>query len=153
MFCATNDAWSGGVGEGGDKDRCFVQQMMPAIVTSVAMAVGEVVKSVLKKMPKPADIVIADRSPVVENLQMNLLVMRYENHRLEQHSRSATNRAVGLKEGEGRTPSRRYWVFSKLLVQTLLRLMFLLCMEQATGRGRGGRSWCGLFPRGRGRRY
>ena len=31
--------------------------MIPAIVASVAIAVGEVMKSFLKKMPKPADIV------------------------------------------------------------------------------------------------
>ena len=47
---------TGGVGEGGDKDKCFVQQMIPAIVTSVAMAVREVPK------PKPADIMKVDRS-------------------------------------------------------------------------------------------
>ena len=87
-----NEALSqtGGLGEGGDKDKCFVQQMIPAIVTSVAMAVGEVMKSFLKKMPKPADIVSVDRSPVVQNLQRNLLLMRYENDRLEQYSRRET---------------------------------------------------------------
>ena len=30
--------------EGGDKDKCFVQQMLPAMVASVALAVGEVMK-------------------------------------------------------------------------------------------------------------
>ena len=52
-----NEAFSQTGGEGGDKDKCFVQQMIPAIVASVAIAVGEVMKSFLKKMPKPADIV------------------------------------------------------------------------------------------------
>ena len=78
-----------------------MQQMVPAIVTSVAMAVGEVMKRFLKKMPKPADIVSVDRSPVVQNLQRNLLLMRYENDRLEQHSRRETIKVVGLKEEEG----------------------------------------------------
>ena len=123
ILTRVNEALSqtGGLGEGGDKDKCFVQQMIPAIVTSVAMAVGEVMKSFLKKMPKPADVVSVDRSPVVENLQRNLLLMRYENDRLEQYSCRETVKVVGLKEEEGRIPSRRYWVFSKLLVQTLLR--------------------------------
>ena len=52
-------------------------------------------------MPKPADIVSVDRSPVVENLQRNLLLMRYENDRLEQYSRRETIKVVGLKEEEG----------------------------------------------------
>ena len=55
----------------------------------------------LKKMPKPADIVSVDRSPVVQNLQRNLLLVRYENDRLEQHSRRETIKLVGLKEEEG----------------------------------------------------
>ena len=154
ILTRVNEAFSqtGGLGEGGDKDKCFVQQMIPAIVTSVAMAVGEVMKSFLKKMPKPTDIVSVDRSPVVQNLQRNLLLIRYKNHRLEQHSRGETINVVGVKEKEGRTPSRRYCVFSKLLVLTSLRLMFVLCMEQVTGRGRGSRSWCALFPGRRGRR-
>ena len=143
---------TGGLGEGGDKDKCFVQQMIPAIVTSVATAVGEVMKGFLKKMPKPADIVSVDRSPVVQNLQRNLLLMRYENDRLEQYSHRETIKVAGLKEEEGRIPSRRYWRVSKLLVLTSLRLIFLLCMEQVIGRGRGGRSWCALFPGRRGRR-
>ena len=78
-----------------------MQQMIPAIVTYVAMAVREVMKSFLKKMPKPADIVSVDRSPVVQNLQRNLLLMRYENDRLEQHSRRETIKMVGLKVEEG----------------------------------------------------
>ena len=44
--------------------------------------------------------------------------MRYENDRLEQYSRRETIRVVGVKEEEGWIASRRYWVFSKLLVQT-----------------------------------
>ena len=52
-------------------------------------------------MPKPADIVSVDRSPVVQNLQRNLLLVRYENDRLEQHSRRETIKLVGLKEEEG----------------------------------------------------
>ena len=100
ILTRVNEAISqtGGLGEGGDKDKCFVQQMIPAIVTSVAMAVGEVMKSFLKKMPKPADIVSVDRSPVVQNLQRSLLLMRYENDRLEQHNRRETIKVVGLKE-------------------------------------------------------
>ena len=154
ILTRVNEAFSqtGGLGEGGDKDKCFVQQMIPAIVTSVAMAVGEVMKSFLKKMPQPTDIVSVDRSPVVQNLQRNLLLIRYKNHRLEQHSRGETINVVGVKEKEGRTPSRRYCVFSKLLVLTSLRLMFLLFIKQATGRGRGSRSWCAFFPGRRGRR-
>ena len=103
ILTRVNEALSqtGGLGEGGDKDKCFVQQMIPAIVTSVAMAVGEVMKSFLKKMPKPADIVSVDRSPVVQNLQRNLLLMRYENDRLEQYSRRETIKVVGLKEEGG----------------------------------------------------
>ena len=139
ILTRVNEAFlqTGGLGEGGDKDKCFVQQMIPAIVTSVAMAVGEVMKSFLKKMPKPTDIVSVDRSPVVQNLQRNPLLMRYDNDRLEQHSRRETINVVGVKEKEGGTPSRRYCVFSKLLVRTSLRLMFVLCMEQATGRHSG----------------
>ena len=153
ILTRVNEAFSqtGGLVEGGDEDKSFVQQMIPAIGTSVATAVGEVMKSFLKKMPKPTDIVSVDRSPVVQNLQRNLLLMRYDNDRLEKYSRRETVKVVGLKE-EGRTPSRRYCVFSKLLVLTSLRLMFVLCMEQATGRGRGSRSWCALFPGRRGRR-
>ena len=103
ILTQVNEALSqtGGLGEGGDKDKCFVQQMIPAIVTSVATAVGEVMKSFLKEMPKPADIVSVDRSPVVQNLQRNLLLMRYENDRLEQFSRRETIKVVGLKEEEG----------------------------------------------------
>ena len=103
ILARVNEALSqtGGLGEGGDKDKCFVQQMIPAIVTSVAMAVGEVMKSFFKKMPKPADIVSVDRSPGVQNLQRNLLLMRYENDRLEQHNRRETIKVVGLKEEEG----------------------------------------------------
>ena len=88
ILTRVNEAFSqtGGLGEGGDKDKCFVQQMIPARVTSVALAVGKVMQSFLKKMPKPADIVKVDRSPVVQNLQRNLLLMRYENDRLEQLS-------------------------------------------------------------------
>ena len=52
-------------------------------------------------MPKPADIVSVDRSPVVQNLQRNLLLMRSENDRLEQYSRRETTKVVGLKEEEG----------------------------------------------------
>ena len=41
ILTRVNEALSqtGGLGEGGDKDKCFVQQMIPAIVTSGAMAV------------------------------------------------------------------------------------------------------------------
>ena len=84
--------------EGGDKDKCFVQQMLPAIVTSVALAVGEVMKGFLKRMPKPADVVNVERSAVVQNQQRNVLLMRYENHRLEQCSRRETIKDVGVKE-------------------------------------------------------
>ena len=103
ILTRVNEAFlqTGGLGEGDDKDKCCVQQMIPAIVTSVAMAVGEVMKSFLKKMPKPADIVSVDRSPVIQNLQRNLLLMRYENDRLEQYSRRETVKVVGLKEEEG----------------------------------------------------
>ena len=52
-------------------------------------------------MPKPADIVSVDWSPVVQNLQRNLLLMCYKNDRLEQHSRRETIKVVGLKEEEG----------------------------------------------------
>ena len=108
ILTRVNEALSqtGGLGEGGDKDKCFVQQMIPAIVTSVAMAVGEVMKSFLKKMPKPADIVSVDRSPVVQNLQRNLLLMRYENDRLEQYCRRETIKVVGLKE-EGKDTEQK----------------------------------------------
>ena len=103
IMTRVNEAFSqtGGLGEGSHKDKCSVQQMIPAIVTSVAMAVGEVMKSFLKKMPKPAEIVSVDRSPVVQNLKRNLLLMRYENDRLEQHSRRETIKVVGLKKEEG----------------------------------------------------
>ena len=109
ILTRVNEAFSqtGRFGEGGDKDKCFVQQMIPAIMTSVAMAVGEMMKSFLKKMPKPADTVTVDRSPVVENLQKNLLVMRYENHRLEQHSRRETIKVVGVKEVEGQDSEQK----------------------------------------------
>ena len=100
ILTRVNEAFSqtGGLGEGGDKDKCFVQQMIPARVTSVALAVGKVMQSFLKKMPKPADIVKVDRSPVVQNLQRNRLLMRYENDRLEQRSPRETVKVVGLKE-------------------------------------------------------
>ena len=103
ILTRVNEALSqtGGLGEGGDKEKCFVQKMIPAIVTSVAITVGEVMKSFFKKMPKPADIVSVDRSPVVQNLQRNLLLMRYENDRLEQYCRRETIKVVGLKEEEG----------------------------------------------------
>ena len=52
-------------------------------------------------MPKPADIVSVDRSPVVQNLQRNLLLVRYENDRLEQYSRRETIKVLGVKEEEG----------------------------------------------------
>ena len=46
ILTRVNEAFlqTGDLGEGGDKDKCFVQQMIPDIVTSVAMAVGEVMK-------------------------------------------------------------------------------------------------------------
>ena len=140
ILTRVNEAFSqtGGLVEGGDKDKSFVQQMIPDIGTSVAMAVGEVMKSFLKKMPKPADIVSVDRSPVVQNLQRNLLLMRYENHRLEQYSRRETVKVVGLEE-EGRTPSRRYWVFSKLLVQTDITPADVSVVHQTGDRKRKGR--------------
>ena len=37
-----------GVEEGGDKGKCFVQQVLPAVVTPVALAVEEAMKSFLK---------------------------------------------------------------------------------------------------------
>ena len=113
ILTRVNEALSqtGGLGEGGDKDKCFVQQMIPAIVTSVATAVGEVMKNFLKKMPKPADVVSVDRSPVVENLQRNLLLMRYENDRLEQYSRRETIKVVGLKEEGEDTEQKVLGVF------------------------------------------
>ena len=79
MLCAANDTCHSDL-------RCYGRQVM---------------KSFLKKMPKPADIVSVDRSPVVQNLQRNLLLMRYENDRLEQYCRRETIKVVGLKEEEG----------------------------------------------------
>ena len=86
ILTRVNEALSqtGSVEEGSDK--CFVQQMLPAIVTSVAPAVGEVMKSFLKRMPKPADIVNVEQSAVVQNLQRNFLLMRHEKDRLEQYN-------------------------------------------------------------------
>ena len=55
-------------------------------------------KSFLKKMPKPADIVNVELSALVQNLQRNGLLMRYENDRLEQYSRRETIKDVGVKE-------------------------------------------------------
>ena len=51
-------------------------------------------------MPKPADIVNVERSAVVQNLRRNVLLMRYENHRLEQCSRRETIKVFGVKEEE-----------------------------------------------------
>ena len=79
MLCAANDTCHSDL-------RCYGRQVM---------------KSFLKKMPKPADIVSVDWSPVVQNLQRNLLLMRYENDRLEQYSRRETIKVVGLKVEEG----------------------------------------------------
>ena len=86
ILTRVNEALSqrGSVEEGSDK--CFVQQMLPAIVTSVALAVGEVMKGFLKRMPKPADVVNVERSAVVQNLQRNVLLMRHEKDRLEQYN-------------------------------------------------------------------
>ena len=161
ILTRVNEAFSqtGGLGEGGDKDKCFVQQMIPAIVTSVATAVGEVMKSFLKKMPKLADIVSVDRSPVVQNLQRNLLLMRYENDRLEQYSRRETVKVVGLKEEEGEDTEQKVLGVFKAVGADITaadvsvvyrtgdrkrkgRPMFLLCIEQVIGRGRGGRCFC-----------
>ena len=149
ILTRVNEAFSqtGGLGEGGDKDKCFVQQMIPAIVTSVAMAVGEVMKSFLKKMPKPADIVSVDRSPVVQNLQRNLLLMRYENHRLEQHSRRETVKVVGMTE-EGQDTEQKILCIFKVVGADVTPAD--VCVEHGTGdRTRKGRP----IPVCRRRRY
>ena len=52
-------------------------------------------------MPKPADIVNVELSALVQNLQRNGLLMRYENDRPEQYSRRETIKFVREKEEEG----------------------------------------------------
>nr|KAG5693352.1 hypothetical protein BaRGS_017645 [Batillaria attramentaria] len=88
-------------GNGGDtsvqaEQSTFVQQVVPAIVASVAMAVGEVLKSLLKQT-RPANDGVSD---VTRKLQQNVFLMRYENDRMEQYSRRETIRIVGVKEEE-----------------------------------------------------
>ncbi|KAK7457979.1 hypothetical protein BaRGS_00039151, partial [Batillaria attramentaria] len=88
-------------GNGGDtsvqaEQSTFVQQVVPAIVASVAMAVGEVLKSLLKQTRSANDGV----SDVTRKLQQNVFLMRYENDRMEQYSRRETIRIVGVKEEE-----------------------------------------------------
>ena len=127
--------------------------MLPIIVTSVAPVVGEVMDSFLKNMPKPADIVNVEWSAVVQSLKRNVLLRRHENGLPEQYSRRETIQVVGVKEEEGGgIPRRKCWIFSRLLAQRSLRLMFELYIEWETGKRRGGRSWCGLFPGRRGKR-
>lgn len=87
----------GGAGKAGDK--FLMQQLVPAIVTSVAFAVGEVMKKVIQKMPKPAG--VSHDSAVIQHLQKNVLLMKYENDKLEQYSRRETLKIVGVKEEEG----------------------------------------------------
>ena len=127
-----NEALSqtGSVEEGSDK--CFVQQMLPAIVTSVAPAVGEVMKSFLKRMPKPADIVNVERSAVVQNLQRNVLLMRYENDRPEQYSRRETIKFVREKEEEGEDLEKKVLDIFKAAGAEITPLIFQLYIERET---------------------
>ena len=112
--------------------------MLPIIVTSVAPVVGEVMDSFLKNMPKPADIVNVELSSVVQNLQRNVLLMRYENDRLEQYSRREAIKVVGVKAGEGGIPRRKCWIFSGLLAQISHQL--ILVVHRMGDRKKKGRS-------------
>ncbi|KAL8619926.1 hypothetical protein ACOMHN_015209 [Nucella lapillus] len=82
--------------------RQFMQQVLPVIVTSVALAVGEIISKVLEKKK--------DSTPSQEHikkLQRNVLLLKYENDRQEQYSRQETVRIVGLKEQDGEDEEKK----------------------------------------------
>ena len=58
----------------------------------------------------------------------------------------------GWAEGGGEDTEQKVLGVFKAVGADITPLMFLFCIEQVTGRGRAGRSWCALFPGRRGRR-
>lgn len=83
----------------------FVKHIIPAIVTSVALAVGQVVKGHLDKFATED----TERRRNVESrdserVRCKLLQLKYENDRLEQYTRRENVRFVGVEEGSGEQP-------------------------------------------------
>lgn len=74
----------------------FMQQVLPVIVTSVALAVGEYMSKVLERRKDDAP-----SHHHIKALQRNVLLLKYENDRQEQYSRQETMRIMGLKEEQG----------------------------------------------------
>jgi len=81
-----------------DTSKMFLDQILPAIVTSVAIAVEQVLMTALKKH-RAAEERVADEE--VRRLQRRMVLLKFENDRLEQYSRRETLRIVGLQEEKG----------------------------------------------------
>nr|KAG5689649.1 hypothetical protein BaRGS_029888 [Batillaria attramentaria] len=86
-----NSATSGSDSSG----QSFVREVVPAIVTTVAVAVGEVLRSVFAKLT-----MVKDNAVVAQRLQRNLILARYRADSLEQYGRREIVRIVGMKEEE-----------------------------------------------------
>jgi len=74
----------------------LIQHILPLIVQTVAAAVGEVIKDVLRThLPSTSE--KGERNTT----KRHILLLRYENDRLQQYTRKETVRIVGMKEEQG----------------------------------------------------
>ncbi|KAK7476666.1 hypothetical protein BaRGS_00032064 [Batillaria attramentaria] len=80
----------------------LLQQIVPALVTAVSVAVGEATDRHFKWRQETTDAQnLQLQQQLLGQLQKNCLLLRYENDRLEQYTRRKTIRIVGMKEEEG----------------------------------------------------
>jgi len=81
-----------------DTLKTFLDQILPAIVTSVAMAVGQVMSTALERHRATEE---TSANVEVKKLQRRMTLLRFENDKLEQYGRRETIRIVGMKEEKG----------------------------------------------------
>ena len=87
----------------GEFDSPVIKQLVPALATSVAVAVSEAMKGVMRTMASHGHGTSA-RSTATENrLFAAVTSLTYENDRLQQYSRRESVRFFGIRQAEGET--------------------------------------------------
>lgn len=101
ILTRVNEALRGTKVASGDGEGGLLQQIVPALVTAVSVAVTEAIDRVFRKREreeKPRQ----ELNATVEQLKRNVLILKYQTDHNEQYSRRETVRIFGISES-GRT--------------------------------------------------
>jgi len=82
---------------GGDSES-LVSRLIPALVTAVSVAVGEVVRGVLRDLGENRFV-----PPSTQRLKAAVVRLTYDNDRLQQYTRRESVRINGIKQEDGET--------------------------------------------------